>query len=122
MQRLRAVAEQNKLTNAVNFKNWLDSYTPQEINAANNARALLKRTYGITTKHQMHDPRMPKKRSASYVYYVKANWDAPRVADLTSQEKFKKFGIEWNELPADKRKVCLFADKTVELLLTTDSF
>jgi hypothetical protein len=107
MQKLEAVAQQNKVANEINRKAWVESYTVHQIHEANLARNLLRRKYSIRAKYAIPDPRFPTKYSSAYISHFKARAHAPEFQAIRSpQEKLKAIADEWKNLDAEGRKVC----------------
>lgn len=93
------IVAQNKAINAGNFKTWVESHSPAEIDQANKARRRLKREFNVNPSPlKLHDDRLPKRpASNAYSYFVKARHGG---AGLLSKE----LGEEWKSLPAAERK------------------
>ncbi|KAK3311277.1 uncharacterized protein B0T15DRAFT_68508 [Chaetomium strumarium] len=104
VEKLNAIAQQNKVANQVKFQNWIDSHTPQEIRAANLARLQLRRKHGITKYRSIPDARYPKQNLTPFVAFVKSRF--PSMADDPShaKDKLMKIAVEWKGLSAEERK------------------
>jgi hypothetical protein len=119
VQELHTTAERNKLANQVAYKNWVDSYTPQEINAANNARLLLKRVYNKKSKRQIQDPRFPKQPLTSYAAFVQARWQSGAVVG-DAKVQMTNLSAEWKKLSPEERKVCFPRASKTLLVVAND--
>ncbi|KAK4158142.1 hypothetical protein C8A00DRAFT_39527 [Chaetomidium leptoderma] len=104
IEQLDAVGRQNKVANDVTYRNWVDSYTAQEIHDANLARHLLRRKHSAKIKPTIDDPRFPNKHMSSYVAYMKSRFHAPDLEAHTGQVRFTKIAAEWKQLGAEERK------------------
>ncbi|KAI0176272.1 hypothetical protein GGR52DRAFT_353509 [Hypoxylon sp. FL1284] len=105
LQRLATKAEQNKADYVVQYKAWLERYTPQEISDARRARVALKKKYNFPVKARkpIHDERLPRKASNAYALYTKARWASGDLAGQRVGESAKQIGQEWNNMSATDR-------------------
>ncbi|KAK4250452.1 hypothetical protein C7999DRAFT_38526 [Corynascus novoguineensis] len=103
-QRLEAESQKNKVIYEVNFRNWVDSHTVQEIREANLARQLLKRKYSIQAGQTIHDPRYPKQAINGYAAYVKSRYHAPEFEGVKPNDRVVRIGAEWRALSPEERK------------------
>ncbi|KAM0283618.1 hypothetical protein ACHAQH_002396 [Verticillium albo-atrum] len=101
-ERLKEVAEKNKLANNAAYKAWVESHSPEEINAANNARNVLRRKLnkgkGVTHRYPIRDERLPKRPTTVYNLFFKARWASGDFsgdvtqATRTIAEEYKQLG------------------------------
>ncbi|KAL2178533.1 uncharacterized protein P884DRAFT_276449 [Thermothelomyces heterothallicus CBS 202.75] len=103
-ERLAAEGRKNKVTNDVNFRNWVDSHTAHEIREANLARQLLRRKYSIQVGPTIRDPRFPKPALNGYAAYVKSRYHAPEYDGVKPSERLVRIGEEWKTLSPEQRK------------------
>ncbi|OTB08856.1 hypothetical protein M426DRAFT_18925 [Hypoxylon sp. CI-4A] len=106
LQQLSNTAEQNKLKNAAQYKAWVESHTPVEINNAIKARMQLKRKYNIPTKatvKTIHDGRLPKKPVTAFTLFTKARWASGDFKGRTVPEGSAEISREWKSLPDTER-------------------
>ncbi|KAI1096236.1 hypothetical protein F5B19DRAFT_438445 [Rostrohypoxylon terebratum] len=107
LQRLQATAEQNKATNAAEYKAWVESYTPREIHAANHARKVLKKKHNYPPKAGVKlivDERLPKQPVTPYSLYTKDRWASGDFANKSIAESSKQLSAEWKNMSeADRR-------------------
>ncbi|RYP70195.1 hypothetical protein DL769_005074 [Monosporascus sp. CRB-8-3] len=107
LQRLEKTAEQNKRANAVAYKAWVESLTPDQVRAANRARGLLKRKYNIPKGQAKHitDERLPKRPLTAYSLFTRARWS---TGDFSSgggvRTTSAAIGQEWKKLPEAEKK------------------
>ncbi|KAH8799441.1 hypothetical protein F5884DRAFT_812076 [Xylogone sp. PMI_703] len=68
-------ANQNKAANVAALKQWVESYTPNQVRLANNARKLLAKRTG--KKYPIiSDERAPKRPCSAYFFYTADRWAA----------------------------------------------
>ncbi|RYP05320.1 hypothetical protein DL765_009871 [Monosporascus sp. GIB2] len=107
LQRLEKTAEQNKRANAVAYKAWVESLTPDQVRAANRARILLKRKYNIPVGQVKHirDDRQPKRPLTAYSLFTRARWS---TGDFSGGGGIRNTGPaiaqEWKKLPETEKK------------------
>ncbi|KAK4237861.1 hypothetical protein C8A03DRAFT_15621 [Achaetomium macrosporum] len=104
VEKLDATAQQNKVANQVNFQNWVDSHTAQEIRAANLARVQLRRKHGLTKYRAIPDARYPKQSMTAFVAYVKSRFPSLDNDPSDAKTKMKTLAGEWKEMSAEERK------------------
>ncbi|GAB1311282.1 hypothetical protein MFIFM68171_01492 [Madurella fahalii] len=105
VEKLAAEARENKLTNEITIKAWIESYTPQEINDANVARKTLKRLYKVSAGHTIKDPRIPDQPSPAFARYIKSRWNSSEFpGEQSVPEGMKKLIDEWRNLSDAERK------------------
>ncbi|KXX83028.1 hypothetical protein MMYC01_200521 [Madurella mycetomatis] len=106
VEKLAATARENKLSNEIALKSWVESHTPQEISDANVARKTLKRVYKIPAGHTIKDPRVPDKPSPAFGRYIKSRWASlERPGDMSVSDGMKKLLEEWRNLNDAERQI-----------------
>ncbi|KAI0447907.1 hypothetical protein F4803DRAFT_189714 [Xylaria telfairii] len=107
-ERLKSVAEKNKLANAAAYKAWVESHSVQDIYDANRARRSLKKKFDIPKKSVkvIDDVRIPKRPATPFGLFTKARWasgeystEGVRITDITL-----RIASEWKEQTAAQRK------------------
>jgi hypothetical protein len=96
--------KKNSVANEVTMRNWVDSYTPQQIRQANLARMYLRRKHGVSLK-LIPDPRFPKGVLTGYMVYMKSRMNDPEYEGLDGKAKILKISPGWKQLSAEERKV-----------------
>ncbi|KAI8632086.1 hypothetical protein F5Y19DRAFT_492989 [Xylariaceae sp. FL1651] len=108
MQRIQSIADQNKTANAVAYKAWVESYTPEEIDAASRARKILKRKFGIPKGHikVIHDDRQPKKPPTAFGLFTKARWASGELSKGSGSigDAAREVAREWKNLSLAERQ------------------
>ncbi|KAG9246326.1 hypothetical protein BJ878DRAFT_497611 [Calycina marina] len=104
------IASQNKVTNNIAFKQWIESHTPDEIRLANNARTQLKRK---TSKKPgakslawplLHDDRIPKHAKTPWLLFSVERWASGDLAHVPMLEAQKIISKEWQGLSGAEKK------------------
>ncbi|XDG06544.1 hypothetical protein ABKA04_006159 [Annulohypoxylon sp. FPYF3050] len=106
IQRLQATADQNKSTNAADYKAWVERHSPQQIRAANIARRALKKKHNYPPKSGVKlivDERLPKQPTTPFTLFTKARWASGDLANKTVAESSKLLGAEWKNLSEAER-------------------
>lgn len=106
IQRLQATADQNKSTNAADYKAWVERHSPQEIRAANSARRALKKKHNYPPKSGVKlivDERLPKQPTTPFTLFTKARWASGDLANKTVAESSKLLSAEWKNLSEAER-------------------
>lgn len=101
-QRLQERADQNKVTNAANYKRWVESHSIADVAAANNARSRLRREFDvIINPRKITDERMPKRPLSGFAQYLKA-----KSAGTTgpAPARLKSLSEQWKTLSASEKK------------------
>ncbi|KAG8165374.1 hypothetical protein KVR01_005649 [Diaporthe batatas] len=98
MERLDETVAQNKAINAGNFKTWVESHSPVEIEQANKARRRLKREFNTKASPlKLHDDRLPKRPSNNaYCYFIKARHSGAGLS--------RELASQWKTLSAAEKK------------------
>ncbi|KAI1779972.1 hypothetical protein F4818DRAFT_401247 [Hypoxylon cercidicola] len=106
LQRLTAVAEQNKLTYEAEYKAWVESHTPLQMDRAMKARLILKKkhNYPVGFIKPIHDSRIPKRPLNAFNLFTKTRWASGDYANLTMVEGVKAICREWKDLPETERQ------------------
>lgn len=101
-QRLQETADQNKATNAANYRKWVESHTVPEIAEANNARLRLTREFGLKVNPQrITDVRMPKRPVSSFSQFLKSKIQGH---DGQAAGLMKDLGAQWKAMSAADKK------------------
>ncbi|KAL9946487.1 hypothetical protein ACHAQF_002088 [Verticillium nonalfalfae] len=107
-QRLKDLAEKNKVANNAAYKAWVESHTPAEIVAANNARNVLRRKVnkgkGVTHRFPIRDERLPKRPTTVYNLFFKARWASGDFSGSVT-EATRTIAEEYKQLSEEQRQV-----------------
>ena len=108
-QRLEEIAQKNKITAAAQYKAWVQTFTPVEVNEANNARQTLKRKYNIpkNSLKLIDDDRQPKRPRTAYAIFTKARWASGDLGNKVT-DAAKAIGREWRSLSDNEKQVGQF--------------
>ena len=92
------------------YKQWVDSYAPEEIWAANNARAQLRRQIPAEKRRRtswspIEDPRQVKRPVTAYVQFSVNRNASGDFNNISVPERSRLIAREWRELSADEKKV-----------------
>ncbi|KUI66166.1 Non-histone chromosomal protein 6 [Cytospora mali] len=103
-QRYEQKAQENKVTNAANYKKWVESHSVAEIAEAVRARQRLNRDFKLNLKHvKITDERMPKRPAvAGWSYYIKAK--SSETSGLSLGEMAKNLSQQWKGLSVSEKK------------------
>lgn len=98
-------ADKNKITNAANYKNWVNTISVGDVVAANKARKWLRRHFPDVkvSPVQITDDRVPKRPAPAMASYIGTKM--PR--DGTGPERkaaFAHWAKEWSKLSAAEKK------------------
>ena len=107
-------ANQNKAANVVALKEWIESHTPEQINAANNARVQLKKKLQLKNTHKyahLQDPRIPKKPFHARLHFVQDRFATGDFKGVKVPDANSLITKEWHELPAGEKKVCIHMNR-----------
>ncbi|KUJ20616.1 uncharacterized protein LY89DRAFT_666276 [Mollisia scopiformis] len=105
LESLNHIANENKETNAVQYKQWVESHTPDQIRIANNARKLLKKKYNKKHLATIVDSRQPKRPANARAMFVKDRYDSGDFKGIKFAEASKLVQSEWSALSPSERKV-----------------
>ncbi|KAL8932948.1 MAG: hypothetical protein Q9216_006599 [Gyalolechia sp. 2 TL-2023] len=103
-ERYNHIANQNKATNASRYREWIHSFTPLQINEANNARQALKRRTKATLWPKLKDERLVKRLKSSYNMFYTHRYNSGDFAGVKIGEAGKLIGAEWRGMTADAKK------------------
>ncbi|KAM0332361.1 hypothetical protein ACHAQA_002638 [Verticillium albo-atrum] len=107
-EQLKELAEKNKLANNAAYKAWVESHTPQEIHAANNARNALRRKLnkgkGTTHRFAIRDERLPKRATTAYNLFFKARWASGEFSGSVP-ESTRRIADEYKQLSSVEQQV-----------------
>lgn len=105
-------ASQNKAKNEIAYTKWVESFTPEQIYAANNARSSLKRKLrasGSKTKPRAYSPikdsRQPHLPSAAHIHFFKEKHATGDLKGIPLTEASLQLYKEWNAMSETEKKV-----------------
>ncbi|KAE9376948.1 hypothetical protein N431DRAFT_401543 [Stipitochalara longipes BDJ] len=98
------LANQNKTANAIAYKQWVESYTPEQIRVANNARAQLRTKDPLHTWKPIHDDRNPKRPSSPLIFFAKEKYASGDLKGITLGDNARLVAREWAALSPSDRK------------------
>ncbi|KAI9846105.1 MAG: hypothetical protein M1837_004361 [Sclerophora amabilis] len=98
------LANQNKTTNEVKYKQWVQSHTPDQIRLANNARAVLKRRSATGKYPPITDDRKVKRPLPPYILFSMERQRTGDFKNMAITETSKLIGSEWKGLKEDDKK------------------
>lgn len=110
-QQLNHRANQNKEANAITYKKWVETYTPEQIRLANNARYALKRRAAKSmvekTKFSpISDSRQIKRPLQPYLQFVQERFKSGDFQGITLKDAGGRLGSEWKALSSSEKQVC----------------
>lgn len=107
LQHYNRIANKNKAENEAEYKKWINSYKPEEIHLANNARHQLKRlSSGRTGKYtNLQDPRIPKQPGSPQSLFTRDRWSSGDFKGVKLADAAPRIAKEWKELSPSQRKV-----------------
>ncbi|KAF2856236.1 hypothetical protein T440DRAFT_383814, partial [Plenodomus tracheiphilus IPT5] len=105
------LAIQKTAAKRAEYKAWVESYTPDEIRLANNARRLLRKKLVNTRKggrpshtDPLVDERVPKKPSSAYVKFSADRFASGDFKGISIAESAKLIASEWKALRTDEKE------------------
>ncbi|KAL8687322.1 MAG: hypothetical protein Q9218_006469 [Villophora microphyllina] len=98
-------ANQNKATNAAEFRKWIESYTPSQINLANNARMALRKRDGAKTWPKLQDERLVTTAKRNFILFYTERYKSGDFKGIPVQEAAKVIGGEWRALDAAEKRL-----------------
>lgn len=103
------IATQNEVDNAAAYKKWVESYTPDQIRLANNARRALRSLVADGVKNIKHyrpikDERQPKRASTPISLFLKDRWESGDFKGIKIVDAGKLISKEWEALSASEKK------------------
>ena len=98
------MAAENRKANAEAYHNFITSYTPIQIRAANMARRSLTRH---TKKRvpSLHDDRLVKKSVAAQSFFYRDQREAGELEGMSQAEVFARVNQAFRDLPDAERQV-----------------
>ncbi|KAI0397870.1 hypothetical protein F5Y17DRAFT_413866 [Xylariaceae sp. FL0594] len=108
VKELESLALQNAAENKAIYKKWVESYSPEQIRAANRARRRLKKKYNIPasikTIVRIRDERPTRRPLAPYMLYLKSRWASGDFAGVDPREASRRIGAAWRGLTDAERQ------------------
>lgn len=113
MQHYNHIANQNKAANQAAYKQWVESYTPDEIQKAQKARSRLKILVRQNSKTKISsaalgpikDDRQVKRPSGPYILFFKERVESGDMKDIAFVDAPKLVAEEWKNLSQGEKKV-----------------
>ncbi|KAF7860753.1 hypothetical protein EAF04_008271 [Stromatinia cepivora] len=105
LERLNHIANENRAANAIVYKYWVESHTPEEIRQANVARRHIRRlTKKTSSPRLIKDDRAVKKPSAPMMFFVRERYQSGDFVGMKVSESIKRIAQEFKELSPAQRK------------------
>ncbi|KAH7330278.1 hypothetical protein BKA65DRAFT_554265 [Rhexocercosporidium sp. MPI-PUGE-AT-0058] len=102
------IAAQNAAENKAMHKKWVESYTPDQIRLANNARRALrllaKDHKRVKSLPAIEDERQPKGRASARAIYCGDRWASGDFKGISLSDASKLLAKEWDALPSSDRQ------------------
>lgn len=99
LERLNRIANENKAANAIIYKNWVESHTPDEIRLANLARLHIRRLTNKTSSPRLiKDDRTVKRPVRPMMMFVRERFESGDFAGIKVTEAVKRIAQEFREL------------------------
>ncbi|KAH7403384.1 hypothetical protein BKA64DRAFT_668940 [Cadophora sp. MPI-SDFR-AT-0126] len=103
------IATQNEADNNATYKKWVESYTPDQIRIANNARRALRLLVTKGAKNIKHyrpikDERQPKRASTPMALFLKDRFDSGDFKGIKLPDAGRLISKEWEALSASGRQ------------------
>ena len=98
------IANQNKLLNQAAYREWIRSYTPNQIRLANIARLSLKRK-GAKPARKLQDDRQVKQNVPANFYFMKERRESGDFVGISITDTTRRLAIEWKELSGAEKEV-----------------
>ncbi|EPE31573.1 HMG-box [Glarea lozoyensis ATCC 20868] len=99
-------ANEAKSANLVEYKKWVQSFTPDQIRLANNARRMLNKRISKPTRLVLiHDDRIPKRPANANGLFLKDRYASGDFKGIPMGESMKLVMAEWAALPPAEKKV-----------------
>ncbi|KAE8453708.1 hypothetical protein EG329_009219 [Mollisiaceae sp. DMI_Dod_QoI] len=105
LESLNHAANQNKAANKIQYKQWVESHTPDQIREANNARRLLKKKLKSNGYPPIQDSRLPKRATSARFLFIQDRYASGDLKSIGFTEAAHLLAKEWDALPASERKV-----------------
>ncbi|RDW88839.1 hypothetical protein BP6252_00871 [Coleophoma cylindrospora] len=97
-------ANENRATNEAALKKWIESYTPDQIREANNARRLLKDKVKSVGKNLLDDVRAPKRPRSAMMLFTRQRWASGDFKGVKVPDASKLIMEEWRELSSAEKE------------------
>ncbi|MCJ1364063.1 hypothetical protein MMC16_003172 [Acarospora aff. strigata] len=97
------IASQNAAANDASYKKWVLSHTPDQIRAANNARAALKHASKKKTL-PIHDGRLVKRPRTAWILFYSDRVGSADFKHIKVTDRVRLISQEWKDLPASEKK------------------
>ncbi|ESZ96413.1 hypothetical protein SBOR_3145 [Sclerotinia borealis F-4128] len=105
LERLNRIANENKAANAIVYKNWVKSHTPDVIRLANIARRHIRKLIKKpATPRFIRDDRTVKGPSPAIATYVRDRYATGEYVGIKASESLKQIALEYKELSPEQRK------------------
>ncbi|KAL8914661.1 MAG: hypothetical protein Q9172_007045 [Xanthocarpia lactea] len=98
------IANQNKVTNDSNYREWILTHSPAEINDANRARKALKSRLMSSSFPKLHDERLVTGRRTPYINFMVQRHRSGDFAGVSIPEAAKLISAEWRALSESDKK------------------
>lgn len=85
------------------YRQWLESYTPDQIRLANIARTFLRRK-GMKKYPKLADERQVRRTISPHIYFIKDRQASAAYAAIKPREKIALLCKEWSAAPAAEKK------------------
>ncbi|KAH4234280.1 hypothetical protein HBH61_202130 [Parastagonospora nodorum] len=86
------------------YKAWIQSHTPAQIQDANKARSALRRLKASARSTKLVDDRQVKQPPGAYIHFFTERKSTPDFRGISVQESAKLIGAEWKALNAGEKK------------------
>lgn len=103
-QHYNHIANQNKAANVIQYRQWIESHTPEVIRKANSARRLLKRR-GQGRWTLLQDDRTVKSFRNGYIYFCSERRASGDFTGIRLVDSTKRMAQEWKELSDEEKQV-----------------
>ena len=104
MQHYNHIVNQNHIQAAKEYRNWIESYSVDDIRKANLARSKLRRM-GINPCTKLNDARSVKKFSSAFIFFYTERKRSGDYKGIKITEASKLLGREFKELSKEERQV-----------------
>ncbi|KAH9212586.1 hypothetical protein DL95DRAFT_524951 [Leptodontidium sp. 2 PMI_412] len=102
------IATKNAADNQAALKEWVESYTPDQIRLANNARRALrllsKNGKRVKSLPAIEDERLPKRPANGWALYTGHRWASGDFKGIKLSDAAKLMKKDWEALPASERQ------------------
>lgn len=105
LESLKLRGEANKVANEIAHKKWVETYTPEQIKSANNARLMLRRKTGKTHAFpRIHDARLPKLPLHTWGQFSTERQRSGDFKGMPVSEAVKRIALEYKALSMAEKK------------------